>query len=169
MFGSFVFLIGVLLPAGLLLRDWKFSDRRTRKYRRMTKALFLGWALLGLLGICQHWRQRSEKQSLQEDLSELIAGKNELSADTSEVKERTAAITRETAQIMEMLRDELSIRNEQIAFLQGEVTRLRRITPSPRARELARQISGDASSYALALKAIAERRFDDARTLLDKA
>ena len=41
--------------------------------------------------------------------------------------------------------------------------------PSPRAQELAAQIPSDANPYALALKAIAESRFDDARRLLGEA
>jgi tetratricopeptide (TPR) repeat protein len=54
-------------------------------------------------------------------------------------------------------------------FLQGQVERLQIQAPSPRARELAAQIPSDAEPYALALKAIAESRFDDARVLLGKA
>jgi len=88
---------------------------------------------------------------------------------TSEIKEGTSEIKQGVAQIVEMLREELSIKNKQIEFLQGEVTMLRDITPSDRARQLAQQIPEDAGPYALALKAIAEKRFDDARRLLDKA
>lgn len=78
-------------------------------------------------------------------------------------------IKKDLAQIVEMLREELSIKNKQIEFLQGEITGLRDITPSDRASQLAEQIPEDAGPYALALKAIAEKRFDDARRLLDKA
>jgi tetratricopeptide (TPR) repeat protein len=49
------------------------------------------------------------------------------------------------------------------------VERLQAQAPSPRARELAAHIPSDADPYALALKAMAERRFDDARPLLEKA
>jgi len=73
------------------------------------------------------------------------------------------------AQIVEMLREELSVKNSQIEFLQGQVTRLQGITPSDRVRQLTRQIPEDAGPYALALKAIGEKRFEDARRLLDKA
>jgi hypothetical protein len=68
-----------------------------------------------------------------------------------------------------MLREELSIKNEQNTFLQEQVVSLQNITPSDRARQLAQQIPEDAGPHALALKAIAEKRFDDARRLLDKA
>src|SRR5207253_11275700 len=64
---------------------------------------------------------------------------------------------------------ELSIKNTQIIFLQGQVERFQAQVPSPRARELAAHIPPDADLYALALKAIAEGRSDDARRLLGKA
>jgi len=82
--------------------------------------------------------------------------------DTSEIK-------KSVAQTVEMLRDELSIKNEQIEFLQGQIGSLGEIIPSDRARELAKQIPKDAGPYALALKAITERRFEDARHFLDEA
>jgi len=85
-------------------------------------------------------------------------------------KANQEVIKKDVAQIVKMLGEELSIKNEQITFLQGEVTRLRGITPSDRARdELAPQIPEDAGPYALALKAIAQKRFEDARRFLQKA
>jgi tetratricopeptide (TPR) repeat protein len=84
-------------------------------------------------------------------------------------KANQEVIKKDVAQIVEMLREELGMKDEQIMFLQDEVTRLRDIVPSDRARHLAQKIPEDAGPYALALKAIAEKRFDDARQLLDKA
>jgi tetratricopeptide (TPR) repeat protein len=67
-------------------------------------------------------------------------------------------------------RKQLGTKDIQIAFLQGQLERLQNVQePSPRARELAAQIPSDADPYALALKAIAEKRFDDARQLLKEA
>ena len=67
------------------------------------------------------------------------------------------------------LEKELGIKNAQIEFLQGQISRLQAITPSERAQELANLIPNDADSYTLALKAIAQRRFEDAWWLLDRA
>jgi tetratricopeptide (TPR) repeat protein len=87
----------------------------------------------------------------------------------SPTKANQEKIKKDLAQVVEMLRDELSIKNENIEFLQGEITRRQDIYPSDRARQLAQKIPDDAGPYALALKAIAGRRFKDARHFLDKA
>lgn len=55
-----------------------------------------------------------------------------------------------------------------VAALQGGGAGLGTPVPSEEARELAAKIPANADPYALALKAIAERRFDDARRLLDE-
>ena len=66
-------------------------------------------------------------------------------------------------------RKQLGAKDLQISFLQGQLELVQKPEePSPRSRELAAQISTDADSYALALKAIAEKRFDEARKLLVK-
>jgi tetratricopeptide (TPR) repeat protein len=87
---------------------------------------------------------------------------NEIIENTDEIKENTTLIVK-------MLQEELSIKNVHIEFLQSEIIRLQNIMPSDRALQLAKQIPDNATPYALALKAIAERRYDDARKFLDKA
>ncbi|HEV8715347.1 MAG TPA: tetratricopeptide repeat protein [Candidatus Binatia bacterium] len=85
------------------------------------------------------------------------------------VEKKLDEIKQNTGKIVELLEKELSFKNDQIAFLQGQLEQLQMQVPSPHARELAAQIHADADSYALALKAIAESRFDDARRLLEEA
>ena len=85
------------------------------------------------------------------------------------VEKKLGEIKQDTEKIVELLQQELSIKNTQIVFLQGQVERLQTQEPSPRARELAALIPTDADPYALALKAMAESRFDDARRLLEEA
>ena len=82
---SFVFLIFVLLPAGWLLRDWKYSDKRTKKYRYTTKALLALWVIFGTLSTFHHWDQNNENKNLQNKVNELISGKNELLEKTSDL------------------------------------------------------------------------------------
>lgn len=48
-------------------------------------------------------------------------------------KANQEVIKKDVSQIVKMLGEELSIKNEQITFLQGEVTKLRGIIPSDRA------------------------------------
>lgn len=90
-------------------------------------------------------------------------------APVRRIENKITDIDKKVAQIVGMLREELSIKNKQIVFLQGEIARVREITPSERARELAERIPDDASPYALALKAIAQKRFKDARRFLRTA
>ena len=68
----------MLLPAGWLLRDWKFSDKRTKKYRNVTKALLILWLLFGALSAYNYWDQIKDNRNLQDQVNELISGKNEL-------------------------------------------------------------------------------------------
>lgn len=66
-------------------------------------------------------------------------------------------------------RKQLGEKDMQIAFLQGQVLQLQAIKPSIQAQDLARHIPDNADPYTLALKAMAESRFDDARELLVRA
>lgn len=72
------------------------------------------------------------------------------------IQRNTENIQQGTQHIVVQLEQELSIKNTQILFLQGQVERLQAQEPSPRARELAAHIPSDADPYALALKAIRE-------------
>ena len=85
------------------------------------------------------------------------------------IQKNTENTQQNVQKIVALLEQELSIKTAYIIFLQGQVERFQAQEPSPRARELAAQIPSDANPYALALKAIAERRFDDARRLLGEA
>jgi tetratricopeptide (TPR) repeat protein len=85
------------------------------------------------------------------------------------IQRNTENIQQDTQKIVALLEQELAIKNAHINFLQGQVERFQAQGPSPRARELAAHIPSDADPYALALKAIAEGRFDDARRLLGEA
>ncbi len=87
-----------------------------------------------------------------------------------EIKGDTAQILKIVHSLEEEFRKQLGIKDTQIAFLQGQLGQVQKVEePSPRARQLAAQIPADADPYALALKAIAERRFDDARKFLKEA
>ena len=78
MLKSFVFLIFMLLPAGWLLRDWKFSDKRTKKYRHTKKALLMLWLIFGVLSTFHYWGQNNENRNLHNKVNDLVVGKNDL-------------------------------------------------------------------------------------------
>lgn len=88
-------------------------------------------------------------------------GLEELHKTSKETKQNTV-------KIIALLEEELKSKNTQIAFLQTRLTETGKAVPTERAKELAEQIPGDYDDdYALALKAIAEQRFNDAHRLLD--
>ena len=87
----------------------------------------------------------------------------------SKVENITAEIKQDTAKIIQLLEDELGKKNEQITFLQTQLSARPVPEPSERAQELAAEIPEDSGHYALALKAVAERRFNYAHELLEKA
>ena len=64
------------------------------------------------------------------------------------IQRNTENIQQGTQHIVMKLEQELSIKNTQILFLQGQVERFQAQEPSPRARELAAHIPSDADPYA---------------------
>ena len=67
---------------------------------------------------------------------------------------RTESIQQDTQAIVKLLEKELSVKNEQIVFLQNQL-QTQKPEISAKAKELAKQIPDTADDYALALKAIA--------------
>ncbi len=109
----------MLLPAGWLLRDWKFSDKRTKKYRRTTKALLASWIILGSLSTYYHWKQSNENQNLQQKASELISGKNDLIKKTSNLSEQLSEY-----------QEEIRAKDERIEELEKQARLLRSVKGS---------------------------------------
>lgn len=116
MLDSLVFLLFMLLPAGWLLRDWKFSDKRTKKYRHVTKALLVFWVFFGSLSTYYYWKQNSENEYLQESVNELVNGKNELLEKTSNLSNQ-----------IEEYQNEIRIKDERIRELEKQARILRSI------------------------------------------
>ena len=92
----------------------------------------------------------------------------QIQATVEQTGQHVKAIQQDTQAIVELLKNELNVKNDQIAFLQNQL-QTQKPEISAKAKELARQIPDDADAYALALKAIAQERFDEAMQLLDKA
>lgn len=116
MLESIVFLVFMLLPAGWLLRDWKFSDKRTNRYRNITKALLMSWLFFGSLSTYYYWKKNNENEILQEKIDELLIGKNDLLGKTSEL----------TKQIEEY-QEQIITKNKRIDELEKQARILRSI------------------------------------------
>ena len=85
MLKSLTFLVFMLLPAGWLLRDWKYGDKRTKKHPYATKALLVLWLIFGALSTYYYWRQNDENRHLRSTVDELVRGKNELLQNLSDL------------------------------------------------------------------------------------
>ena len=97
-------------------------------------------------------------------------GVEEVKKQVEDIKGDTAQTLKIVQSLEEEFRKQLGTKDTQIVFLQGQLQQLQKVEePSSKARQLAAQIPTDADPYALALKAIAENRFDDARKFLKEA
>jgi hypothetical protein len=110
----------MLLPAGWLLRDWKFSDKRTQKYRHITKALLALWVFFGSLSTYYYWKQNNEKEYLKENVNELVNGKNELLKKTSNLSNQIDEYQKEIRVKDERIR-ELEKQGRILRSLEGNI------------------------------------------------
>jgi tetratricopeptide (TPR) repeat protein len=85
------------------------------------------------------------------------------------IEGRTERIEGNTEKIVQLLEAGLRINEEDIAFSQGQLGNSSPPMPSERTLELAKQIPDDANSFAMALKAVAERDFEKAKRFFDAA
>jgi len=69
---TFTFVILAVLPAVQLIRDWKFHDRRTRRYHTITRVLLIAWIILCLLsGVFYYTDLRSSQKRINKTQNEL--------------------------------------------------------------------------------------------------
>jgi cell division protein FtsB len=109
----------MLLPAGWLLRDWKFSDKRTNKYRNATKCLLILWVVFGALSAYFYWDQINDNRNLQDQVRELINGKDELLIKSNKLGTQ-----------LEEYQDEIRKKDEQIWQLEKQAKTIRSIEGS---------------------------------------
>lgn len=73
-----IYLILILLPAAVLLRDWKYPDRRTRRHHSITRVLLLLWLAAGIGSTYLAWSKDKESESLQTRLDDILTSNEEL-------------------------------------------------------------------------------------------
>ena len=52
----------LLLPIVVLIRDWKYSDKRTKKHHCFTKAIIIIWCLVSVTSSFFEWKDAQEKK-----------------------------------------------------------------------------------------------------------
>ena len=61
-----------LLPLAVLIRNWKFHDRRTRKHHRMTRSIVVVWFMASLGGTYFVWDDSSRIHALLDNIDDLL-------------------------------------------------------------------------------------------------
>ena len=113
-------------------------------------------------------RELERRGKVNDEAMAQISGRlADLQKTAAETKEIAVEIKKDTTRTVELLEDQLRVKDSQISFLQNQIKSGATPEPSPEAVKLAEQIPDDADPYARALKAIAEKRLDEARELLD--
>jgi len=72
-------LLLIILPLSVLIRDWKFHDRRTKKHHNITRGIIVFWFLGSIMATYFVWSDSAK-------IEELIDGKNTLIAKIGELK-----------------------------------------------------------------------------------
>lgn len=72
------FLLLTILPIAVLVRDWKFHDRRTRKHHNITRTIIVFWCIGSLAATIFVWLNSAQ-------IEELVNGKNTLIAQNREL------------------------------------------------------------------------------------
>ncbi len=111
-----VFCATILLPLGWIVRDWKLTNKSTKKYRGTTITLVVLWFILAGFSTFYFSEQDKEEKRLQANVGELIVGKNEQLKKTSEL----------TAQI-EKYQQELQVKDERIIELEKQARVIRSV------------------------------------------
>lgn len=62
-------LLLVLLPAVIVLRDWKYYDRRTLKHHKITRAILLIWFIASIVTIALLWKETKSVEDMYEKVN----------------------------------------------------------------------------------------------------
>lgn len=83
-----------IFPVIVLIRDWKFNDKRTRKYHQITRFIIILWSTFSIVATCFVLSDSSKideliqgKNTLINQNKELIKQNNELIMDISKYQE----------------------------------------------------------------------------------
>lgn len=71
-------LVLALLPLAVLIRDWKFHDKRTKLHHNITRNILVIWFVGSVAAVTFVWHETSRSSQLDAKVDELVDGKNEL-------------------------------------------------------------------------------------------
>jgi len=71
-------LVLALLPLSVLIRDWRFHDKRTRLHHNITRTILAVWFVGSLAAVAFVWHETYRSSQLDAKVDELVDGKNKL-------------------------------------------------------------------------------------------
>jgi hypothetical protein len=81
-----VYVLLFSLPSVQLVRDWKYHDKRTRRYRLVTRAMLVVYLLLVVPSALFLWLDAVESSRTKEKLDEVVTGKNDLLSENRQLR-----------------------------------------------------------------------------------
>lgn len=103
----------IVLPAIVLIRDWKFYDRRTKKHHYITRSIIILWVTIGFLSMFIIWKETHEINRLNSNVEklsnqnvELIHGKNRLISQIQELKSKIGDYQDAITKLKERVKEE---------------------------------------------------------------
>lgn len=106
----------MLLPACILIRDWKFHDRRTKKYHNITRYIIILWVFTGLLSVIIIWTETSSTENLRNLNEQILMKQDSLKTQNQNLISKVDKYQEEN----ESLKDELAEQREKTFYLGGK-------------------------------------------------
>lgn len=72
------YLLIILLPLSVFVRDWKYNDKRTKRYHNFTRSIAAIWLLSSIAAAGLVWNDVNNATQFQSDIDELLEGNNKL-------------------------------------------------------------------------------------------
>lgn len=91
----------VVLPAAVLIRDWRFKDRRTKRHHQITRGLLIAWGLTALGTVGLTWYESIQSSRMAAQVDELVEGKNQLLAQIQQY-ERDLQVEKEKVRKLDL-------------------------------------------------------------------
>ena len=115
-----------LLPIAILIRDWKFHDKRTKRHHKITRGILVVWLIAGLTSVFFVWYETSQSNELNAKVNNLVTTNetlqskvDNLSPFISLVIEKYGKADREA--ILNLTSEVQKIMNPEIVFLNRRI------------------------------------------------
>ena len=85
-------LVSALLPLGILIRDWKFHDKRTKAHHEITRGILIIWVITSLVAVAFVCQETYHSFVLDKKVGALVSGNDELLARSKAAERRLSEL-----------------------------------------------------------------------------